>query len=145
MIRVIRLKAENIADLVELSRRDGFPFVVNDNMVAEYCKGEDPTDMCVQTYGVYEDERLVSIMTASYLKVFFHEDSPGGRTIQLSGAFTIPEKRSKGYGKMLIDKIAEDGKIYFNADYLCCDTTNPHFFSKNGFISSNEDRMWKKL
>ena len=142
MIKVIRLTEKNIKDLVQFSLQEGFPYAVNENMVKEYCTGEDPVKMCVQTYGVYDEEKLVSIMSASYLNVFYHKDSPHGKTVQISGAFTIPERRSQGFGKMLLDKIIEEAKTYFGADYLCCDTTSPQFFSKYGYIISSEERMW---
>lgn len=142
MIRVIRLTKENIKDLVQFTKQEGFSFPVDEKMAKDYCKGLDPTDMCVQTYGVYDDDRLISIMTASYLKVFYHPDSPKGKTVQISGAFTIPERRCRGYGKMLLDKIIEEARTYFNADYLCCDTIAPQFFGKYEFKTSSENRMW---
>ena len=142
MIRAVRLKEENINDLVQFSKQEGFPCAIDEDMVKDYCKGSDPVDMCVQTYGVYDDDDLIAVMTASYLKVFYHPDSPKGRTVQISGAFTIPERRSQGYGRMLLEKIIDEARTYFNADYLCCDTIAPQFFGKYEFIKSSEDRMW---
>lgn len=142
MIRAIRLKEENIKDLVQFSKQKDFPYEINEEKVKEYCSGKDPVNMCAQTYGVYDDEKLVAIMTASYLNVFYHEDSPHGKTVQISGAFTVPERRSQGFGKMLLDKITEDAKKYFGADYLCCDTISPQFFLKYGYVVSSEERMW---
>ena len=142
MIKTIRLTKENIPDLIKLSQQDDFPFKLNEKMLKEYCKGEDPIKMCVQTYGVYDDEKLIAVMTASYLNVFFHKDSPHGKTVQISGAYVIPERRSEGFGTMLLEAIKTDAKEYFKADYLCCDTYAPDFFFKNSFIISSEDRMW---
>ena len=93
MIKTVRLKPENIPDLLEFTRQDGFPYTVDEEMVKDYCTGKDPTDMCVQTYGVYDDEQLIATMTASFIKVFYHPDSPNGRTVHISGAFTRPERR----------------------------------------------------
>ena len=145
MISIIRLTKENMADLIEFSRQEGFPFAVDEEMIRDYCRGDDPVSMCVQTYGVYDDDHLISIMTASYLNVFYHPDSPKGKTVHISGAFTRPEQRSKGYGKMLLDKITEDSRIYFGADYLCCDTISPQFFRKYGYVVSSEERMWIRI
>ena len=142
MIEAIRLKAENIPDLKEFTRQEGFPFAVDEEMVKDYCRGDDPEEMCVQTYGVYDDEKLIAVMTASFVKVFYHPDSPHGKTVHISGAFTIPERRSQGFGKMLLEKITEDAREYFGADYLCCDTISPQFFGKYGFRENSEDRMW---
>ncbi|MBR3265060.1 MAG: GNAT family N-acetyltransferase [Erysipelotrichaceae bacterium] len=145
MIRTIRMKSENIDDLVEFSKQDGFPYAVDRNMLKEYCQGADPIKMCVQTYGVYDDDHLISVMTATYQKVFFHPDSPSGNIVHISGAYTVPQRRSQGYGTLLLNLITKEAKEYFKADYICCDTTNVPYFSKNGFVPSNEDRMWKQL
>ena len=66
MIKTVRLKPENIPDLLEFTIQDGFPFVVDEEMVKDYCTGEDPVNMCVQTYGVYDDEQLIAVMTARF-------------------------------------------------------------------------------
>lgn len=142
MIKAIRLKTESIADLIAFTRQDGFPYAVDEEMVRDYCRGDDPVKMCVQTYGVYDDEKLIAVMTASYMNVFYHPDSPHGKTVQISGAFTIPERRSQGFGKMLLETITEDARKHFGADYLCCDTISPQFFGKYGFRINAEDRMW---
>ena len=142
MIKTVRLKPENIPDLLEFTRQDGFPYAVDEEMVKDYCTGKDPTDMCVQTYGVYDDEQLIATMTASFIKVFYHPDSPKGRTVHISGAFTRPERRRQGFGTMLLEKIRADAKEYFHADYLCCDTYAPEFFGKYGFKENAKDRMW---
>ena len=142
MIKAIRLTEANIEDLIGFSKQEGFPFAVDEQMVKDYCKGNDPYEMCVQTYGVYDDDELIAVMTASYFNVFYHPDSPSGRIVHISGAFTRPERRCQGYGKMLLDKITEDAKRYYGADYLCCDTIAPQFFGKCGFIVNAEDRMW---
>ena len=142
MIKAIRLNKENIPDLAAFTRQDGFPFAVDEEMVKEYCSGNDPIGMCVQTYGVYDDGKLIAVMTASFINVFFHPDSPHGKTVHISGAFTVPGRRSQGFGKMLLDRITDDAREYFGADYLCCDTISPQFFGKYGFILNAEDRMW---
>ncbi len=145
MIKAIRLKEENIPDLVAFTRQEGFPMETDEEMVRNYCLGKDPVDMCAQTYAVYDGDELIAVMTASFLNVFYHPDSPHGKTVHISGAFTKAERRRQGFGTMLLEKIMEDAKNCFGADYLCCDTVSPQFFGKNGFIINAEDRMWIRL
>ena len=145
MINVIRLTEKNIPDLIKLSKQDDFPFKVDEQMLKDYCKGEDPVKMCVQTYGVYDEEQLIAVMTASYLNVFYHPDSPHGKSVQISGAYVLPERRKQGFGTLLLKKITEEAKEFFKADYLCCDTITPAFFSKKGFKINSEDRMWIQI
>lgn len=141
----LRLEKENIKDLLQFGKDEGL-FTMDEESALLYCSGKDPLDQGVQTYGIYENEELVAIMTATYQRIFPHEDNPHGRTVQLSGAFTTAKYRHRGYASKLLEAIEKDAKTYFRADYICCDSSASELYYKNGFILNTvEDRMWKPL
>lgn len=116
------------------------------DVAIQICQGLHPFTSCTQVYGVYtDDSELVSIMTATYAIVFPHED--GTRMVHLSGAYTKPSERHKGYAAVLLDAIEHDAKKYFHADYLCCDSVADALYEKFGFVhaSCEESRLWKRL
>ena len=141
-----RLTGKDVGKLLEFSKEPGFPCSLSVEAAKVYCSGVRVESQCVQTYGIYEGERLVSVMTATYAYVFPHEDSPGGKICHISGAFTADGFRHKGYATLLLDAIERDAAGWC-ADYLCCDSNADGFYKNSGFIGApeNESRLWKPL
>ena len=104
------------------------------------------------TFGAFVKGELVAMAVVSYVRVFPCEDTPNGVFIHLSGCYTKPNYRHKGYMSAIIQEIGEFAKEV-NADYLSCDNLQSNdakardFFLVNGFedISDGESRMWKQL
>lgn len=141
-----RLDENCIADVQKICKEKGF-LLPGGFDLRQYCSGRHPTEPCVQMYGIYEYEKLISIMTATFCYVFPHSDSPNGKIVHISGAYTLPKYRNMGYASRLIEAIRIDATMFFGADYICCDTTVPNLFQENGFEISpiNETRMWRPL
>lgn len=139
-----KLDQNRISDLLELSKADGFPCELTEALASLYCGDRAPSAAGVQTYGAYADDRLVSVMTATFCFVFPCEDSPSGRIVHISGAYTHPAHRRKGFASDLLTLIEEDAKA-FGADYLCCDSIADSLYLRFGFkpTDDSETRMWK--
>ncbi len=147
-MKTICLKLDNnhIPALLELSEADGFPCALTEEAAKTYCAGKDPADTGAQTYGVFADGKLVSVMTGTFCAVFPHRDSPNGRVVHISGAFTLPAYRHRRYATELLTMIEADAAA-FGADYLCCDSTANGLYRSFGFepAPENETRMWKSI
>ena len=141
-----RLNGDDLQALLSLSAADGFPCKMTEETAKPYCRDKAPADEGVQTYGVFADDRLVSVMTATFCMVFPCEDSPSGRIVHISGAYTLPEYRGKHYATELLKMIGSDAES-FGADYLCCDSIADGLYLKNSFepTSDRETRMWKVI
>ena len=146
-MRNVRLDSESAADLAALSKTEGFPYVLDEDTARLYCSGIPPAAPCTQTYGIYDrNEMLAAVMTATFCFVFPHHDSPKGRIVHISGAFTRADRRNCNYASALLNAIEEDARRYFNADYLCCDSTADRLYVSHGFIRTHgETRLWKPL
>lgn len=140
------LDHDHIPALLELSAAEGFPCELTAETARRYCRGKAPADEGVATYGVFEEDYLVSVMTATFCMVFPCKDSPTGRIVHISGAYTLPASRSRGYASDLLRMIEEDARS-FGADYLCCDSIADGLYLHNGFepTSDDETRMWKRI
>ena len=99
----------------------------------------------VDTYGLYRENKLIGITTATFSYEFPHEDRPHGNIVQINGAYIIECYRGKGLGKKILSVIERDAKKYFSADYLCCDSSADYFYKGNGYILSSKSRLWKRL
>jgi GNAT superfamily N-acetyltransferase len=128
-------------NLMDIAKEPDFPCKLSFEDAKIYCNGDT-----VQTYGIYNDDELVSIMTATFCRVFPSKDSPTGKIVQISGAYTRPLYRHKGYAKKLLESI-EEIAICYGYDYICCDSIADDLYIKNGFIHApeNESRLWKPL
>ena len=89
---------------------------------------------------------LVSVMTATFCMVFPCGDSPSGRIVHISGAYTLPAYRHRHHATALLTKIQAEA-VLFGADYLCCDSTADGLYLRFGMepTAAHETRMWKKL
>ena len=133
----MKLSKKSAKDIIELLK--GYNTYVTEELLGNYFSDS------VRLYGYYEDGKLVSVMTATYCFVFPHEDSPSGRTVQISGAYTKEEYRHRKFASKLLQEIEKDAKEHFKADYLCCDSSADKLYLSNGFEISEESRLWKKL
>ena len=143
---IYKLDKSRIRDLTECSAAEGFPYPMTQALAEIYCRGKDPSEEGVQTYGVYEDNRLVSVMTATFCAVFPCKDSPTVRIVHISGAYTLPAYRHRRYATQLLAAIEKDA-VRFGADYLCCDSTADGLYQSFGMTPTDESetRMWKSL
>lgn len=141
-----KLDNHHIHDLVVISESDGFPYPISEEVARVYCQSRDANTPGAQTYGVFEDDKLVSVMTATFCFVFPCEDSPSGRIAHISGAYTLPDCRHRRYATELLTAIEADAKV-FGADYLCCDSTADGLYLSFGMrpTSDDETRMWKTI
>lgn len=140
------LDKNRIQELLKLSEENGFPYPLTAETAMIYCAGKSVTEEGVHTYGIFADNRLVSVMTATFCMVFPCKDSPSGRIVHISGAYTLPEYRGKHCATELLRRIESDAER-FGADYLCCDSIADGLYLKNGFepTSDYETRMWKRI
>ena len=136
-----RLMKKDIPALCRLSMQPDFPYPIDKETALTYCSGGT-----VQTYGIRYGTDLISVMTATFCMVFPSKDSPSGKIVQISGAYTRPDFRGKGYATKLLERI-EQNAIAFGADYLCLDSTADELYLKNGFVAApdSESRLWKRL
>lgn len=141
-----RLDKNDISALLDICAADGFPCRLTEETAEIYCRGTAPFDEGALTYGVFADDKLVSVMTATFCVVFPHRDSPKGRIVHISGAYTLPAYRHKGYASDLLERIEADAAEY-HADYICCDSTADGLYQSHGFVPApaNETRMWKTI
>ena len=138
----MKLGLGSIGALHDLSKCEDFPYPITEEEAQFYCQEDGP----LHTHGIYHGSKLVSIMTATFYRVFPCNDSPDGKVVCISGAYTHPDFRHKGYASMLLKEIEEDARAY-GANYICLDSTADDFYKRNGFkhAPSNESRMWKRL
>ena len=141
-----KLENHHIQDLVAISKAQGFPYPITEDVARVYCRNRDTTEIGVQTYGIFEENKLVSVMTATFCVVFPCEDSPSGRIAHISGAYTLPDHRHRHYATELLTAIEADAEA-FGADYLCCDSTADGLYLCFGMqpTSDDETRMWKRI
>jgi len=144
-MKIKRLDRTDIKELIKLSSSEGFPYQLTLELAAIFCNGIIPDKPTQQSYGIFIDNRLVSVMTATFLYEFPHEDRPSGKVVQVSGAYTIPEHRHKRLATYLLKLIENDAKIHYKADYICCDSSADDLYKNANWNYSNESRMWKML
>lgn len=145
-IRFKKLNKKSADALSELSAYESFPCNLTKYDAKTFCNDRTCADEGTQVYGVFDCNKLVSVMTATFFRVFPCRDSPTGRVVHISGAFTLPEYRSRKFASKLLEMIENDA-MKFEADYLCCDSTADNLYLNNGFepAPKNETRMWKRI
>lgn len=149
MSNILRLRNIDMENLIALSKNEDFPLRITEknryDVKVHYLSGDYPVHSGSQTYGYYVYDELVGVMTATYMYVFLHSDSPNGKVVYISGAYVHPDYRGKGIATELLAYIEKDSKKYFKADYLCCNSSADDLYKKAGFVESSESRLWKKL
>lgn len=135
-------KITNVADLKNFCLE--FNLHLPNELALEYCRSKEKFPSVI-TYGIYENDKLISIMTVTFYYVFFHNDSKNGRIGHISGAYTLPKYRHNGYATTLLKFIIDKANEY-NVDYLCCDSKADDLYYKQGFILSDDSsRLWLPL
>jgi ribosomal protein S18 acetylase RimI-like enzyme len=137
------LDKDSVSDVLELIREHNHH--ITEEIITQYCNNTKLTQLSVHIYGHYIDKRLISVMTATFMLVMPHDDSPSGRIVHISGAYTDPHFRHQNIASNLLKEIEHDAKQHFHADYICCDSTADNLYISNGFIKSSESRLWKRL
>ena len=99
----------------------------------------------MKIYGKYCEGTLVSMMCATYLNVFPHKDSPTGRIVRVSGAYTDERFRRNGYARELLREIEKDVIEEFDCDYICCDSSVDELYISEGYVESSESRLRKSI
>lgn len=145
-VEIRRLTPDDVKLLVVFSYTDDFPCLpMSEQQASRYCGGRISPEPIQQTYGLFVNDSLVSIMTATLSYEFPHSERPSGRVLQISGAFTKREYRHRGYATMLLSAIEEDARNLFKADYICCDSSADELYENFGYEKSTETRLWKRL
>ena len=112
------LTKEHIPDLIRLSQENGFPYKLTEKTAEKYCNNATLTRPSIHTYGVYEDDKLVSVVTATNDFVFPCESEEFGRVCFISDAYTLPEYKEKGYDTALTKEIKTDAIEYFRINHV---------------------------
>lgn len=145
-VKIRRLCEEDANVLALFSFAKDFPCEpLTHQQAVRYCNGRISAEPTQQTYGLFENDLLVSIMTATLSYEFPHRERPSGRVLQISGAYTKSEYRHRGYATMLLSAIEEDARKLFRAEYICCDSSVDELYVNFGYEKPTETRLWKKL
>ena len=131
---VKRLSKPNIDDLRKLLRVD-----LPDDLLKEACNGGLPSTPQAQMYGIYKDDRLVSAALATFMYVMPTLTEPAGREVKISGIYTLPEFRNKGYMSELYKFIESDAIKYFAADRLTVEASSEFvgFYKNNDMLADS--------
>lgn len=135
-----KLSIKDVDKLVLLSQEEDFPCELDKTTAEKYCQG----NLSCQTYGLFVDNVLVSVMTSSLCQIFPHPDNKTGNIIHISGAYTKKQFRGRYYATTILKEIEKDA-INIHADYMCCDSSADELYLKCGFTKSSETRLWKQL
>lgn len=131
-------------DFLALSREDGFPCELTDEVMALLAKNTAGDAFLL--FGEYRDERLAAIGALSIFFVFPCPDSPCGLIGHISGVYTHPAYRHQGLSASIVGQLIAAGREA-GCDYVCLDSTADELYRKAGFIHApeNETRMWLPL
>ena len=75
----MRLDNNSIKDILILLHEYN-PYIT-ESILSEYCNNSNSINPSVHIYGYYTNNMLVSVMTATYMFVMPHKDSPSGRIV----------------------------------------------------------------
>lgn len=140
----LRLDEKELQDLTALSREDGFPCELTDEVAALLDKNIASNTFLL--FGEYRGDDLAAIGALSIFFVFPCPDSPCGLIGHISGVYTRPQYRHQGLSAAIVDQIIDAGREA-GCDYVCLDSTADELYRKAGFIHApeNETRMWLPL
>ncbi|EJR55033.1 hypothetical protein IIM_01973 [Bacillus cereus VD107] len=118
-----------INHLVQESKEEGFNFLLK--LINEYESQKNTfskTGECL--YGVFRDDMLIGI--GGLNQDPYTKDNKIGR---LRRFYILKDYRRKGLGRILLERIISDAKIYFNIVVLRTDTEQgDRFYTSNGFV-----------
>lgn len=140
----LRLDEKEMQDFLTLSREDGFPCELTDEVMALLDKNIASNSFLL--FGEYRGDDLATIGALSIFFVFPCPDSPCGLIGHISGVYTHPAYRHQGLSAAIVDQIIAAGREA-GCDYVCLDSTADELYRKAGFIHApeNETRMWLPL
>ena len=140
----LRLDEKEKLDFLALSREEGFPCELTDEVMALLAKNTAGDAFLL--FGEYRDERLAAIGALSIFFVFPCSDSPCGLIGHISGVYTHPAYRHQGLSASIVDQLIAAGREA-GCDYVCLDSTADELYRMAGFIHApeNETRMWLPL
>ena len=140
----LRLDEKEMQDFLTLSREDGFPCELTDEVMALLDKNIASNSFLL--FGEYRGDDLAAIGALSIFFVFPCPDSPCGLIGHISGVYTHPAYRHQGLSASIVDQLIAAG-CEAGCDYVCLDSTADELYRKAGFIHApeNETRMWLPL
>ena len=140
----LRLDEKEKLDFLALSREDGFPCVLTDEVMALLDKNIASNSFLL--FGEYRGDDLAAIGALSIFFVFPCPDSPCGLIGHISGVYTHPAYRHQGLSASIVGQLIAAGREA-GCDYVCLDSTADELYRKAGFIHApeNETRMWLPL
>ncbi len=127
--RIEDLLKYEINHLVKESKEEGFNFLLK--LINEYESKRNTfrkTGECL--YGIFRKEKLIGI--GGLNQDPYTKDNKIGR---LRRFYILKDYRRKGLGRILLERIISDAKIYFNIVVLRTDTEQgDRFYTSNGFV-----------
>lgn len=127
--RIEDLLKYEIDHLVKESKEEGFNFLLK--LINEYeskINTFSKTGECL--YGIFRGDTLIGI--GGLNQDPYTKDNKIGR---LRRFYILKDYRRKGLGRILLERIISDAKIYFNIVVLCTDTEQgDRFYTSNGFV-----------
>ena len=140
----LRLDEKEMQDFLTLSREDGFPCELTDEVLELLSKNIASNSFLL--FGEYQGNELAAIGALSIFFVFPCPDSPCGLIGHISGVYTHPAYRHQGLSASIVDQLIAAGREA-GCDYVCLDSTADELYRKAGFIHApeNETRMWLPL
>ena len=140
----LRLDEKEMQDFLTLSREDGFPCELTDEVMALLDKNIASNSFLL--FGEYRGDDLAAIGALSIFFVFPCPDSPCGLIGHISGVYTHPAYRHQGLSASIVDQLIAAG-CEAGCDYVCLDSTADELYRMAGFIHApeNETRMWLPL
>ena len=140
----LRLDEKEKLDFLALSREEGFPCELTDEVMALLDKNIASNSFLL--FGEYRGDDLAAIGALSICFVFPCPDSPCGLIGHISGVYTHPAYRHQGLSASIVDQLIAAGREA-GCDYVCLDSTADELYRKAGFIHApeNETRMWLPL
>ena len=140
----LRLDEKEKLDFLALSREEGFPCELTDEVMALLDKNIASNSFLL--FGEYRGDDLAAIGALSIFFVFPCPDSPCGLIGHISGVYTHPAYRHQGLSASIVDQLIAAG-CEAGCDYVCLDSTADELYRKAGFIHApeNETRMWLPL
>ena len=110
-----RLNYYNIHDLVDFCKQcEGCPDITEEQANL-YCHVLEPELPSVRTYGAFDGNQLVGILTAEFFLVFPGKAVPSGRCTAVMGLYSLP-KYSLGEISAGILKLVKKDSEAFGAD-----------------------------
>ena len=117
-MKVVKLNEKHIQDLLNLAK-DKYP--VNEFVLKRLCTGEPILYPKTQVYGIYENNEIVAMATATFTYTFpDFTNAPHGKVVFISAVHSKENMKQEDrdlYESTLIAFIKQEAKDEFGADY----------------------------